>query len=278
MAKQSGLIIKYPQPQDYVLGGETAIKGITRTDNWYEWLPKTEKQYTPDFDTLSCTSFSFTNVAETQLNYMIKNELGAEAVKWLTDNGYIEDGKVNLSDRFLAIMSGTTINGNDMRTVAECARLNGLIPEKDFPMGGTDFASYHDKSLITKAMKAKGKEFLKYVNIMWEWSFSDTLLGFHEEAQIEKVLSETPLQIAIPTPATHATTLFKYNPLKKWFKVFDSYDPFYFENSADVYNPQIGMRISVTTKTVPTITPIYNDYTFTALLRYGSTGYDVVQL
>ena len=185
---------------------------------------------------------------------------------------------MNLSDRFLAIMSGTTENGNDMRTVAECARLNGLIPEKDFPMGGIDFESYHDKSLITDAMKAKGKEFLKYINIMWEWSFSDSLAGFHEEAQVMQVLSETPLQMAIPTPATHATTLFRYDPSVKWFKVFDSYEPFYFENSADVWNPQIGMRVALSKKIVLTPTPVDDSYLFNQLLKYGSTGEDVVQL
>jgi len=277
--KQTGLITKYPLPQDYVLGGETAVKGKIRTSDWKEYLPAIEKQYSINFDTLSCTSFSFNNVVESQLNFMIaKGELSADSIKWLTDNGYIENGKVNLSDRFLAVMSGTTERGNDFRTVAECARTVGLIPEKDFPLGGNSFAEYHNKSLITQQMKDKASQFLKRIKISWEWLFFDSALGFNEGVQVSGVIQETPVQIGITTPATHATMLFDYNKDTKWFKVFDTYDPFFFENYGDAYNPQIGLRVMCSAPVIIAPTPVPSEFTFKNTLVVGSKGNDVIQL
>lgn len=277
--KQSGLITKYPLPQDYVLGSETAVKGKVRTSDWKEYLPATEKQYSIGFDTLSCTSFSFNNVVESQLNFMIKKgEFNTDSIKWLTDNGYIENNKVNLSDRFLAIMSGTTDRGNDFRTVAECARTIGLIPEKDFPLTGNSFTEYHNKSLITQSMKDKAAEFLKRVKISWEWLFFDSASGFNEGVQVENVIQETPIQIAIPTPGTHATMLFGYNKDNEWFKVFDTYEPFFFENNGDSYNPQIGLRVMCSVPVIIAPTPVPSEFIFKNTLVFGSKGNDVVQL
>lgn len=280
--RQSGNNPKFPEVTDYRVGGETALKPKKRTSDWKQYAPAIEKQYAPTFDTLSCTSFSFNNVVEFQLNYMIATkELPDTTIKWLTDNGYIEaDGKVNLSDRFLAIMSGTTERGNDFRTVAETARTVGCIPEKDLPLGNcTTFAEYHNKALITQAMKDKALKFLELVSIQWDWLFFDSTTGFNEEYQVKDNIEATPIQIGITTPATHATCLYGYVSDTKVFKVYDTYEPFYFEGSAENYNPQIGARILVTAKEQPPMPPMPPaTFTFKTVLVYKMRHTDVVQL
>ena len=111
--KQTGVIPSYPKPEDYITGGETVIKAKPRTKDWGKYLPVKESQHNLQFDTLSCTSFSFNNVVEAQINYMLEaGELPPEASKWLVDEGYIDkDSKCNLSDRYLAVMSKTTNKG-----------------------------------------------------------------------------------------------------------------------------------------------------------------------
>lgn len=278
--KQTGLIIKAPLPQDYVMGGETAVKGKFRTNDWSGFLPTYEKQYAPTFDTLSCTSFSFNNVVESQLNFMKQNgDIPADNLKWLTDNGYLDtNGRFNLSDRFLAIMSGTTMNGNDFRTVAECARTNGLIPEADFPFAGTTWNEYHDKTKISPAMIAKGKEFLKRVNIAWDWLFFDGAAGFHEGSQVLGAITETPVQIGFPTPAHHATMLYGFDAPTSGFKIFDTYEPFLFAGPADNYDPQMGLHIVVSTPAPVVVPSVDTTFHFTKTLVYGAKGSDVVQL
>ena len=48
--QQSGNIPVFPLPQDYIMGGESAVKVKSRTTDWLKYLPSTEKQYAPTFD------------------------------------------------------------------------------------------------------------------------------------------------------------------------------------------------------------------------------------
>lgn len=278
--KQTGVIPAYPKPEDYITGGETAIKAKPRTKDWGKYLPVKESQQNLKFDSLSCTSFSFNNVVEAQINYMLEaGELPPEASKWLIDNGYIgAEGKCNLSDRYLAVMSKTTNKGNDFRTVAETARLFGAIPESDLPFTGSTFAEYHDPSAITDAMKSKAQEFLLRVNIQWEWAFFDTSTGFNEGYQVKRIIEESPIQVGIPTPATHATVMIAYDETLNETTFFDTYEPFIFKGNADNYNPHFGMRTLVTAKETPELPKVPLAFTFKVNLVQGAKGAEVVYL
>lgn len=272
MIKQTGNIPSYPKPEDYVLGGETAVQMTARvtTGDWTPYLPTTEKQYSITFDTLSCTSFSFCNLIETQMNYLLKNnQIPQEQVEWLKIKGYIDDtNTVNFSDRFVAITSGTKKTGNDLRTVAETARTKGLIPDMMFPFGGSTWDEYHNKNLITKEMNDTATEFLTKFDIKWQWVFFDQDPKMSDDnfnASIES-LKTAPLQIGIPTPATHATSLVALSNFRA--KVFDTYEPFLFENTPDAYQIHFALMPVITVKEQPK--PIlYPKVTFSTTLKYG---------
>lgn len=54
------------------------------------FIPTNEPQYTPNFDTAGCTDYSFQNLIETKINFMIYNGLlSDQALQFLIDNGYI---------------------------------------------------------------------------------------------------------------------------------------------------------------------------------------------
>lgn len=272
MIKQTGNIPCYPKPEDYVLGAETAVQMVQRipSGDWTPYLPTTEKQHSITFDTLSCTSFSLCNVMEMQMNYLLKsNQIPQEKVEWLKIKGYINDtNTVNFSDRFVAITSGTKKTGNDFRTVVETARTKGLIPDVMFPFGGSTWEEYHNKNLITKEMNDTATEFLAKFDIKWQWVFFDqdpNLSDKDFKASIE-ALKTAPLQIGIPTPATHATTLILLSSTNA--KVFDTYEPFLFENTPDAYKIHIALMPVITVK--EELKPVlYPKVTFTTTLKYG---------
>ncbi len=281
--KQTGNIPCYPHPEDYVMGAETAIAQIDRIQNadWTAHLPSTEKQYGISFDTLSCTSFSLCSTAETNVNWLISTKnLPQSTIDWLQEKGYMDDyNKVNFSDRFIAIMSGTKKTGNDLRTVVETARKVGFIPDIMFSFAGNNWEEYHNKALITQEMLNVGQEFLKLIDIKWEWVFFDQDPKMSDEnySSAMKALKQSPLQIGIPTPATHATMLYGITPNKR-AKVFDTYDPFFFENFVDDYQMHFAMKIVLSPKEQPKPV-LYPQHQFTKTLKYGMTkNVDVVKL
>lgn len=235
---QTGLIVLPPSPEDYIAGGFTAVPDQVRIENgnWADYLPSKERQYSIGFDTMACTSFSALNVIETQVNFLVKEKILSDTqIARLRSLGFFDaNGFFNASDRFLAIMSGTTSRGNDFKSVWESVRKNGLLPESDLPFGGTSFAEYHGAS-ISPEMIIKAKEIFDVLTFQYEWVFFDGDPRFDVAAQkaTREALAQAPVQIAIPLPGTHATMMFAMNP-EVAFSTFDQYEPFIFIDAWEV--------------------------------------------
>lgn len=136
------------------------------------------KSYLPDGeiqrgreDFMDCASRAPDNDIETQLTYAIQNNLLREdTIQWLKEKGYAdENGKVTLSDRYTAIRSYTTRQGNSLKAPEESIRKNGVIPKKMLPkedwMG---WADYHNPTKITQEMDNLAKEFLSHITVNYE--------------------------------------------------------------------------------------------------------------
>ena len=93
-----------------------------------------------------------------------QKKLSFENEKWLRENGYVNDG-VTFSDRWIALLSGTTRSGNSFKAPLDAVRKNGLIPKPLFPQVFA-FDEYYDPSKITDKMKeiAEGFKQRFYVN------------------------------------------------------------------------------------------------------------------
>lgn len=97
------------------------------------------------------------------------SRLSPENTKWLRDNGYINNGRVEFSDRFLAINSGVTRQGTSLRAPLEAARKQGLIPKSMLPtLPDMTFAEYHNPEVITPKMRELGQEFAKRFTLNYE--------------------------------------------------------------------------------------------------------------
>lgn len=251
-------IIKY----DSWIAGESPIEYKDRGAKWHDYTSRPEPQRI-GFETFSCVSYSALNCIETLMNYKIKKgEFSTENIKWLKDNGYFNDeGKVDFSDRFLAIMSGTTKQGNSCDNVAEIIRKKGLIPETDLPYGGKNFDKYHDKGLITEYMLAKGQEFLKKFIVQHDWILTQ---GYFNSTPVQTLSYYTlscPIQVTAPICPGWNNTVVKACPLQvsqhatmtcgvfTYYDQLDQYDPYFKQLNLD-YPLLWGKRYDIIEKVV----------------------------
>lgn len=270
---QSGFIPVEPKPEDYVIGGITGVSDSSiriATGDWTLYLPYVKAQSTVMFDTLSCVTFSAISTIETQLNYLYSNSMLTDnANAFLISNGFVQGGKVSFSRRFTAIMSKTTKDGNTFPNVWDSIRYDGLLPDVILPFGGSDFSSYHNPNNILPTHINLAKQLLSYFDIKYEWIILSSVDGqistTNEKVSVSNAKQQAPLQMAIPFPAHHATTLMSDT------EIFDSYTPYIFSFS-DSYPVQYIMRGIISEK-VPIIA-----YHFSTALGKGDISNDVIML
>jgi len=234
-----GIIIeKQANVKDWRFGGVTGISSdvLNPDGDWTEFLPNLETQRSPSFDTMSCVSFSALNCVET---YMKAMSMSIDARKWLKDNGYIsqhEDtlGDYNCCDRWLAVDSGTTKEGNSMSKVAEAMR-KGLVAEQDFPWDKKEIRKWGDYMSVSplkrKELEKKASEFNERFKISWQWVIP-------ELSHLKKALKYGPVQVigyAWPKPVNgiypmshnkpnHAFMIYKVDEDMGHYEIYDHYE------------------------------------------------------
>lgn len=219
--KQTGVIFEL-NPKDYRLGASPIImKELIPSGDWRDYAPIGEIQANMFvFDTLSCATFSALNVIETWITYLIsKNKISTNQIKKLTDLGFFIDNKFNASDRFTAIMSGTTKSGNTLQNVWNSIIKHGLLPDKDLPFDPNfkKWEEYHNVNCITQEMKDKALKILDIFDFYYEWNTTEV---DKTNTLINTALKCCPLQGAIPNPATHAIEIIAPG------YIYNSYDPY----------------------------------------------------
>lgn len=301
----TGVIDPAPPINGWVAGAEDGVGAVVslEVDGQYDtYLPDEETQvvFNPFlFDTFACVSFSALNNVEILINRLrAKKLLPVTHETFLQNNGYInkQTGKVNLSDRFTAKMSGTTMNGNNFGNVAESIReLHGVLPEMDWPFPDmTDVQNDGQKKWeryymeVPQDLQKKAKKFLEYFDIKYRWITT----GSSSQAQIENALKNGPLQIVSsicspwssndgmpPIPACgcgtgHATTV--YGSTENAWKDFDHYKSFRKLLARDYCIPYT-VQFYINPKSLATTSPF--SYNFKVNLKYGApAGSEVKKL
>jgi hypothetical protein len=274
------------------IAGESPIEYKDRGVKWRDYTSRPEAQNI-GFETYSCVSYSALNCIETLINYKVKKgEFSADNIKWLKDNGYFNDeGKADMSDRFLAVMSGTTKQGNSCDNVAETIRKKGLIPESDFPMGGKNFEQYHDKTKITEYMLAKGLEFLKRFTIQHDFILTQGYFNSHPVQTLSYYTLSCPIQITAPVCSGWNSGKVKACPSQisqhatmtcgvfTYYDQLDQYEPYFKELALDypmlwgkrydiiekvVVNPETGQELPNYPKDAPK-PPLTNEWSLVKL-------------
>lgn len=254
-----------------------------RCEDWTPYLPSTENQFSTRDDWMDCVSESYNNAVETQMNKMKKDgKFTATQLAEMEELNYFDENALfNFSDRFLAKMSGTTRSGNSQNAVAECARKNGLIGEKDWGEAHNNMTWDEYYAEIPQAIKDKAKKIFDYILLGYEWSVVDQN-PVANYAAINKVLKEqvkhAPIQVTMPIcpsyhqrqdggaittcsliqPA-HALMLYKIKDVDGYMNrlIFDSYPPYsiVFQNNYPIpYGLKIVCSPARETRTITTPT------------------------
>ena len=220
---------EHRKPEDWIFGatgpGSTPKCVALVPENMREtYLPEGERQAGLE-DFQDCVTRGALNLLEMKFNRFFSLTMSDENSKWLVDNGYVENGRINFADRFIAILSGTTRTGNSLIAPLEAVHKYGLIPKKLLPASpDMTWDLYHNKSDITPAMYTLGQEFLKRFTINYDRVY---------QKDFDTVLKEDAILVALyawPEPKngvyprvaddfTHAVMNYKL----KYF-IFDNYE------------------------------------------------------
>lgn len=228
-----------------------------------EYLPIGEEQFDAFTDFNDCASRSPVNHAEALFTYHYEHNMKLDNKKWLEQKGYIQNGKVAFSDRFIAVLSGTTHSGNSLKAPLQAIHSKGLIPKKLLPK--EDWMKWEDYyAPISQELIDLGQEFLKRFTINYEQvevrHFSDVLpddcVGVAAHAW------EKPIDGVYPKSNGTFNHAFLLYDLPK-FQAFDNYREFNPEtgtmNTGDftkniapdyIFYP-LGYRVIISAENVP---------------------------
>lgn len=207
----TGVLIQEPRPTDFIAGdANISSTSLSRLDSgdWRPFLPESEAQNSIYFDSMACVTFSAIKTISIHLNRLLSDKaIPVGTLVEMEKQGYLKDDKFNFSERFTAKMSGTTRMGNYAVSVWDSIRKDGLIPESDwaYPRGKTTPAFEWDDyyAPIPDALKEKGKAFLKFFDISYQWLATG---GGATDAQFNAWLKVGPIQILTPVCPPWNTT------------------------------------------------------------------------
>lgn len=252
------------RPTDFQFGANTSIiREIVFPDGCLVYAPVMEIQNGVYFDTYACVSYSFNNGIEVWFNKLISDgKLKKDYIDWLDSNGYIINGKVRFSNRWLAVRSKTVYKvGNSGGVVADYARNHGLTPltlcdwdltSRDYDYNNPD--DYYDASTIDTKADAIAAEFQKMFDIRYEWVWREDLDEASKEGVCQVYVNAWYQKDGIyynPTPgkANHAIDLGRFSDLT----LIDQYDPQFKKTSKleDIYPSALKLNIYEKTMTKP---------------------------
>jgi hypothetical protein len=256
----TGILLSPPLETDYIAGDVSQIdySVVNPSGNWSRDIPRNESQRESRIETMACVSFSANNVIEFQVNRMLRLNLIPPKIKaTLEDLNYVKENQLNLSDRFLAWKSETTINGNYLNKVAQTVRTFGAVPEEDWPFINEPWDIFYKKP--PKEVQEKASTFLNYFNVQYEWV--STSINPQSIGTLEYHLKQAPLQVALATCSpwdnfvdycgktgtNHAVTLHDIREDKR-LDIFDHYRPYYSKSLAPGYPIPAALKILVTLK------------------------------
>lgn len=268
MKYYGGVIIEAPSPTDFIAGSTSPIvpEPLLINGDWRPYASQNERQQIllsdgSRIETNGCTNFtSVHHVVGTRLNLLLANGILSTnypaAYDFLCKNGYVgADGKVDLSERYGYIKSGTNPNeGNSGSKVSQSFRNFGIVPGSVLPNDGcTSIQEYVTSSPQADAL---GQESLKYFDFSWQvippdqtdkWMVTSPLMwfipvcpGYSEDNPVKTCndqIQHAVGKIAVSDPNKH---------------VLDSYAPFLKDLAPD-YSTPYAFQIIV--KPIPQLPP-----------------------
>ncbi len=214
-------------PENYVMGdGNVAGKILMPGGHgWGAYLPVEETQFKNNVEPASCTAGGLLNALET----IGRLKFGAAF-------------QSDLSERYLAIMSGMKGNGAVPFLVAETMRtLCGAIPEVFLPFDKsiTDLKKYFSPRPMSYALFVIGLHWNKKYEFKHEFVWKDGATLQEKQAAMKEALQYSPLGVSGYAWSLHKDNkYYKDGPDIHWFEVYDFKEGEYWL-AYDTYFPYI---------------------------------------
>lgn len=163
--------------------------------NWLPFATEFDNQNGLYVVTEGCESYGQIDQLEAQLNYQLaNNHITGEFLSFLQTAGYITNGKVKLSERYLVVLSNTTLEGNTDAHVMAALLLYGLVPDSVYPFPSQQRIPPFDRTAYFTPPSAQiialGQRFLDFVEI-------DHKEADKSVAGLKAALDEAPVKITI---------------------------------------------------------------------------------
>lgn len=218
--KGHGFIRDIIKDDNYVLGGfyKLPTEVLQPTGQWDDFLPNIELQKRNGFESMNCTVYGTLNVIE-----MLFKRLYGESKDY--------------SERYVGVISETSIYGNSPHKVAEIIRkTSGLINESLLPFNEyiRFWEQYYHPNPMEDYYLNKGKDWLRKYKFGHEWIFKEVVLNKPEK--IKEALKYSPVAVSIHLHIEkdglyqkgelrddHWVVLYGYKDNEYW-RVFDHYD------------------------------------------------------
>lgn len=235
-----GLIIE-ESDKDFVFGSGALTGKVIRPDgDWSAYIPLNEDQRKSDIESSSCATFGTINCIE-----ILMEEMGL--------------GKdFDYSERFIALLSGTTKQGNSPTKVAETIRKYGLIPQAMMPFDDSiktweDFMSW--KGADKEKCLAAGKQWLKRYDFGYDLVWKGDISPEDKAKLMDEARKYSPLGVSVFAWLSDNGVYYKLsgaddnhwiaNPLKNIG--LDTYEP-YLKNLKENYDHMIALRYVIKKK------------------------------
>lgn len=216
-----GFIPDIITPEHYIFGSSQLVGTVIQDDgDWRPYLLAGEWQR-KKIETAGCTIYNTLHAIET-LESKKLNE------------------KINHSERFIYVKSGTVPPGNSPHVIAEWIRSVGLISEELLPFtdGIQSLDDYKNPLFVTPYMESIGKNWLSNYSFRHDWVFTDEHDVKQKHEQMKEALRYSPLGVSVcawkesnglyykdqEDTDNHWTVCVGFdgdNPI-----IFDSYEPF----------------------------------------------------
>lgn len=208
----------------YLLGDKQLVFPtiMSKGHGWGEYLPPERVQNLNGVETWACTSFALLHV----LGVLFKQ-------KYDLSNDW--------SERYMAIVSGTTRLGNDPHSVAEAARKWGIIDFELLPFDASieSYDMFYSPRPMSEVLAVAGKKFLAKCGIGHAWVWTDESIDLSvKQSLMMKALESSPLTVAVyawqkdkrgvyvnplKQPVCHDVSVYDFIEGQYWM-AFDSYD------------------------------------------------------
>ena len=183
------------QKTDWILGANSPLDLNVRVSdkNWKPFTSQHEIQvynvgYSDSYDTSLCTQYSATDVIEHIINWDLENNAVPTAVKdFLTREGYLVNGRLEISERLGGANSEMTPSGTYLYKAANAIKNLGIVPQSKLPLSSS-FIDNINHLLIPEEVYNLGKKSKEYITINWNWA---------DKSQVSEALKDSPLMATV---------------------------------------------------------------------------------